>query len=557
MNKFQGCPKIFYINMNICEERNNYMINQFNELGITNYERFDALHEGNSKLNIIDIKRKHKPSIYYCLLSHITLIRKIYEEGLKEAIICEDDVDLRLSKYWNKSIREYIDKSIYETELDIINFFDSSLETNIIELKEYEQNKHWGASCYYITFKACEKIVNKLCYNLIKDKYYLNLRNYNKIEADILIFDLLKTYILPLTSVRLINDSNIHDDHLEYQNLVNTFITNYISKKKILFVFSNCIFKTNGGMEEYSKNLLKYIPSNKYFVNLLILNGEKKNIKGNNYNIIYDNYNELYKYVKHSDVIISQLEIAHFSLSLGLLYKKKCIYIHHGFYNSCNFEELILNDNIITIYNNPVFINHCKNHYNINLNLKNKYLLMPNIKFNKNNYMNDTYNNEYITYINLIERKGVNIFYKIVESMPERKFLAVKGWGDQIIKNYHNLTIIEPTDNIYNDVYKKTKLLISPTNYKESFGMAIAECCYLGIPVIANNIIDLHYTIGNNASYIKNNDDINEWINKIKNYDNMEYYKLMKNYYKKHIDSLIKEQNKQYYDIVNMFKSLC
>lgn len=533
------------------KKRNEYMINQFNELGITNYERFNALCEDNSTLDIIDIKRDKKPEEYYCLLSHLKLIQHIYNSGLEEAIICEDDVDFSLCKYWRFSLNNYFNKILKK---DIILLYNSSNIFYNDEPVKYNKKLHYGTVGYYITREGCKKIIDNLNYRLINNNYYLDLRNELNIEADIYLYNLVQyIYCLPLIKCRNNNDSNIHNEHLIYHSKKDEYIYNFWTKKKLLLVAPRDISTTKGGAEYYFFYLLSYIPDN-FNVNILILNGEQKIQKTNDFNIYYDTFDNYKKYIITNDIILCQLEISTDILSYSLLLNKKCIFINHGFFINCDFNYLCANDNILTIYNNPYLLDECIDKFESKPS-KNNLFLIPTIKIKKNQYLKNSYMNKYILYVNLDYSKGAEIFYKIVEAMPNKDFLAVKSWGHQIIKEYPNLKIIDKTDDIYNDVYKHTRLFISPT-LLESFGMCIAECCKCGIPVIVNNLKTLHYTIGDNADFINDNNNINEWIETINKYDDMIYYNNMKEYYKNHINNLELEQKTQYFNFINYMKNL-
>lgn len=102
---------------------------------------------------------------------------------------------------------------------------------------------------------------------------------------------------------------------------------------------------------------------------------------------------------------------------------------------------------------------------------------------------------EYVTTINLFEIKNPDFFYKIVEAMPDTKFLAVKGgYGEQDIREYPNLTIWDNQDDI-SKVYAATKILLAPSLY-ESYGMCATEAMTAGIPVIASSTPGLKEALG-------------------------------------------------------------
>lgn len=99
---------------------------------------------------------------------------------------------------------------------------------------------------------------------------------------------------------------------------------------------------------------------------------------------------------------------------------------------------------------------------------------------------------EYITLVNLSDGelpfydKGYRVFYHLADKFPELKFLGVKGaYGNQVVINRPNVTIVDHTDNILN-IYRKTKLILMPSEI-ESFGRIAVEAGCSGIPSIVSD----------------------------------------------------------------------
>lgn len=112
---------------------------------------------------------------------------------------------------------------------------------------------------------------------------------------------------------------------------------------------------------------------------------------------------------------------------------------------------------------------------------------------------------DHITLVNLTPDKGVDVFYEMAKRFPDQKFLGVKGgyWKDrQVFEELPNLTIIENTDDMTNDVYKKTKIILMPSTY-ESFGMVAREAGQSGIPVICTPTDGLKENLGDAGIYVE------------------------------------------------------
>jgi glycosyltransferase involved in cell wall biosynthesis len=69
-----------------------------------------------------------------------------------------------------------------------------------------------------------------------------------------------------------------------------------------------------------------------------------------------------------------------------------------------------------------------------------------------------------------------------------------------------------------------TRILVMPSKY-ESWGMTATEAMCYGIPVISTETLGLKENCGLAGIYIKNRDDIKEWVNAIIKLDEEKNYK--------------------------------
>lgn len=102
------------------------------------------------------------------------------------------------------------------------------------------------------------------------------------------------------------------------------------------------------------------------------------------------------------------------------------------------------------------------------------------------------YENEFITIINPSGIKGIDVFLEIAKRLTNVSFAAVPTWSTKAediyrMQQLNNITILEPEDDI-DKIYKRTKILLVPSLWKESFGQVVVEAMLRGIPVIASDI---------------------------------------------------------------------
>lgn len=89
--------KVFYINLAKDVDRNKQMIAQFNEFGITNYERIEAktyseVPDKSYWRNFIKDDVKYILNSLACRDSHLDAIQKAKDRGYKRILVLEDDV---------------------------------------------------------------------------------------------------------------------------------------------------------------------------------------------------------------------------------------------------------------------------------------------------------------------------------------------------------------------------------------------------------------------------------------------------------------------------------
>jgi glycosyltransferase involved in cell wall biosynthesis len=233
-----------------------------------------------------------------------------------------------------------------------------------------------------------------------------------------------------------------------------------------------------------------------------------------------------------ADVLVTHLDFTHFTVLLGKDIGKPVVHIvhNHHYYNSIGAAS----GSVHVVYNSNWIADKLSYQWP-------SVVIPPTIDVDRYNVSEDPSKNEFITMINLNTNKGGRVLQKLATIFPEKKFLGVKGSYDkQITDQPENVTIINNTPDIL-EVYRKTRVLLMPSQY-ESWGMTATEAMCSGIPVVCCPTPGLKENCGKAGIYIKPRNaelfdengnvlddtdeyDITSLVEVIKNLDKPEYYK--------------------------------
>lgn len=110
-----------------------------------------------------------------------------------------------------------------------------------------------------------------------------------------------------------------------------------------------------------------------------------------------------------------------------------------------------------------------------------------------------------VTLINMTEGKGGDVFWALVDRMPDVNFLGViGGYGVQMLRENvpPNVTIQEHTPgHDMKKVYGQTRILLMPSDY-ESWGRVGVEAMASGIPVVAHPTPGLTESLGTAGIFV-------------------------------------------------------
>lgn len=121
---------------------------------------------------------------------------------------------------------------------------------------------------------------------------------------------------------------------------------------------------------------------------------------------------------------------------------------------------------------------------------------------------------DHVTLINLSEPKGGELFWRLVRCAPHRRFLGVKGaYGHQYLEERPNAEVVPNTANMRDDVYRRTRILLMPSE-RETWGMTAVEAMASGIPVVAHPTSGLLESLGPAGIFVDRNDG-QGWLDQI------------------------------------------
>jgi len=145
-------------------------------------------------------------------------------------------------------------------------------------------------------------------------------------------------------------------------------------------------------------------------------------------------------------------------------------------------------------------------------------------------YVTKRKNPKYITFITPAKRKGLDIFLKIVDKMPNEKFLVV-GKAEKLndITKRKNIKYIHWTNNM-KKIYSITKIVLIPSTWFEPLPRVLLESMANGIPCIVSNKGGLPEGVNNAGIVINDIYNIDKWVHNIENVlkDENLYNKLLK-----------------------------
>ena len=551
---------IFYLGVNLNKENDAELIH--NNILKINYSltttaqifKYDRLHK---IIKLIENSKNEIDNTYnllekkYCLYPMGVHQRKSYSNILSSI---KDYGDFNNKFYYKKNkdiliVTENNFNKINITSNIGINILHKELNTDIfiidkIDIEYYNKlfNNYNFILIQNINFKINSKLQNQTYIYVIYDisELLINkdiiINNSKYIDIYIYLSEEIQNYFennifLPKKSFVINDIMNITIENKENNiDLYTTYYYSFINKYRVLLTRINSFYANIfyhlfylGGGEIFIENLIE-ITNNKNIIYVSNYNKITKTFskKINSNIIIYENANELDKYLKYHNIIFDN------QLYWGDLKDFEIIYKNNNIINIVHGNEILENESIINNY-----ISYIPN--------KQKYIKY-NITFN--NLLN--FDKNIITKKNkIIEKPIISIIGSIYEyKIPRDSWKYLKN-----ISNYFKILIIGDINNEYhksflnelkeyfidNDIdflgmldknklfdvlYNKVNIVLSLSK-NEMGAYNLIDSLKMGIPIICRNTNTLSYLNSNKNNLYNNYNEINNIAKKIIN--NLEY----------------------------------
>lgn len=145
----------------------------------------------------------------------------------------------------------------------------------------------------------------------------------------------------------------------------------------------------------------------------------------------------------------------------------------------------------------------------------------------------------FITMINPVPEKGSAVIERIIQKLPEKKFLLVEGWKRfRDLKTdysaYPNVTMLPRQDDLL-PVLARTKFILVPSLWEECIPRVATEAMAAGIPVIGSIRGGIPEAVGRGGILIRDYMSIPDWITAIRKLDDDdEFYERLSLQARKH-----------------------
>jgi glycosyltransferase involved in cell wall biosynthesis len=131
---------------------------------------------------------------------------------------------------------------------------------------------------------------------------------------------------------------------------------------------------------------------------------------------------------------------------------------------------------------------------------------------------------QYISFVNPVPYKGLQVAVEAARQLPQEKFLFVKGKSvafaqrqDELLRPARALPNVEIWEHQQDmrKVYEVSDILLVPSQYNETFGRVIVEAQVNSIPVVASKVGGIPFALGEGGILVDPMDNIQGYVEAI------------------------------------------
>lgn len=162
--------------------------------------------------------------------------------------------------------------------------------------------------------------------------------------------------------------------------------------------------------------------------------------------------------------------------------------------------------------------------------------------FERTDYETQTFP-DVVTFVNPHPKKGVDVALGVAAACPHIPFVFVRTWPldeqtkrriDDRIKTLSNVQMVGPVGDM-KSIYRKTKILLAPSQWIEAYGRVATEAQFSGIPVVASDIGGLGEAVGPGGILIDPKASVDVWAAAIDRlWSNPDEYRVFSNLARAH-----------------------
>jgi GR25 family glycosyltransferase involved in LPS biosynthesis len=235
LNKLDGFGPIYVINLESRTDRLEYIKNQFKDIGISEYDIFQAVDGASAVWEDLVFERSLlslSNSELGATISHLGVIKKWLETSDSDyCIVIEDDLSFETVKYWDFTFKDFIES--IDKKYDILQFciiHNYKVNTSL----HIREHRDWSAACYLITRDWAKSLIDKY---FIDGKYVLP-KDY-KALADFIIYYKSKCYSKPLFTYSVDFETSITAPNNTKEDKENPFGIHHKSRNDVISYWEN------------------------------------------------------------------------------------------------------------------------------------------------------------------------------------------------------------------------------------------------------------------------------------------------------------------------------